>query len=118
MNIRITIFRLLQQVPDATLAEISRKIASSRQAISYQLNQMVEKGIVLKIGVRYKLQPFLQDDAIQTELLNFFASRLQACNLTIPKTCELDSNDIIHAGISLFCESFLTEVTEILPMAK
>lgn len=119
MNIRTSIFRILQQSTDAlTLAQISRKIASSRQAISYQLTQMVDKGIVLKKGIYYELQPFLHNPEIENELLRFFAQRLQDCSLTIPKTCEIESNDIIHAGIALFCEAFLDEIREIVPVSK
>jgi biotin operon repressor len=119
MTIRTTIFRILQQAGDPiSLAEIGKKVATSRQAVSYQLQQLVEKGLVLKSGYKYELQPFLQDASIMGDLLHFFTERLEDSCISVPKTCPNEVQQIIHDGIALFCESFLAEVTDILPASK
>lgn len=119
MTIRTTIFRLLQQAQEPiSLADIGKKIATSRQAVSYQLQQLVEKGLVLKSGYKYTLQPFLQDSSIMGDLLSFFTERLEDCCITVPKTCTSEIQSIVHDGIALFCDAFLAEVTDILPASK
>lgn len=119
MTIRTTIFRILQDAAGPlSLAEIGKKMATSRQAVSYQLQQLVEKGLVLKSGYKYELQPFLQDASIMGDLLSFFTERLEDCCIEVPKTCTSEIQTIVHDGIALFCESFLAEVTDILPASK
>lgn len=119
MTIKTTIFRILQQAEDPlSLAEIGKKVATSRQAVSYQLGQLVEKGLVLKSGYKYELQPFLHDSSIMADLLSFFTERLEDSCITVPKTCSNEVQSIVHDGIALFCESFLAEVTDILPASK